>query len=147
MEKKITPAGRAVQAARWWRTRRGRAASRRAAPCECGWERKRLKYRIGEREREMRRGATHRRIGELKNGGGGLEAGGSVVEAGEPSCEELGVYVGDDKMEEERRVETSAFVWSRRKGQAHDETGMRKMCGWRMPFGAWRALRFRGIYR
>jgi hypothetical protein len=55
------------------------------------------------------------------------------------------VYVGDDKG---WREATSAFGWGGGKGQAQDETGVRRMWWWRMPpFGAWCALRFRGIYR
>jgi len=42
---------------------------------------------------------------------------GSVVEAGEPSCEELGAYVCD----EERRP--PHLVGGGGKGQAHDEAG------------------------
>ena len=72
-----------------------------------------------EREAEGGYSPKERRAGEEEGRRRTWRGRGSVVEAGEPSCEELGVYVGDDKGEREA---TSAFGWGGGKGQAHDET-------------------------
>ena len=61
------------------------------------------------------------------------------MEAGEPSCEEMGVYVGDDKGEGIEET-TSAFRWGGGKRQAHDETRVRRVRWWRMP-AFWRLVR------
>ena len=93
--------------------------ARTLGPRWCSTERSLLSgLRRGERMEEIGRGRTGEeewKAGRRRTWRGG----GSVVEAGEPSCEELGVYVGDDKGEREA---TSAFDWGGGKGQAHDET-------------------------